>query len=442
MAIIVSKNIQLAAKGKTALGAFGTLAGSDVVGPVTDFAPGYTFEQFERQTQSQFAGREASVLGSVLSTVAFNVHFRGSGTAGVANDLEALLMACGHTRRVQTGTASIGAVVRFPSVGHASVPTLTGTFGGTKSGRVIVTITDVQVDSSIDFTAIFYPGDGTAPTAYAGQQLGATGITLIGGPLNSLVLDFGDPSSGTAPFVVGDQFRVSVISAQQVFREFLPSATPSQWGANGPQLADIQAVIDNRQVHKFQNCAGNVVISGNRAENVVFGFNMTGQYVRPIDGTYISAPVYSDVVPPAVKGAFAGWEWPGGVEEDLACFSTFNFDPTGVVNAIDCAGAAQGYDGAFVSDFDPVLTLDVEQKLLSTWNPYQAIESQEMELFVLSIGSAGGNRITLVAESAQLVDCQEGERNGRQINNLTFRFRRRGDLTLNDPNVPYLIRFD
>jgi hypothetical protein len=205
---------------------------------------------------------------------------------------------------------------------------------------------------------------------------------------------------------------------------------------------DLQGIVDNTQRHRFQNCAGTFQISGNRGEIPIFNFNFTGQYVKPDAGTYVSNPSYSDVVPPAVKGAFAGWAWPNVLQEDLSCFSTFNFDPAGVVNALDCAGAAQGYDGAFVSDFDPVLTLDVEQKTLGSWNPFTALEGNVMALFALAVGTVGGNRLSIVSESAQLVDCQPGDRNGRAIWNLTFKFRRRGDNTLIDPNVPFLIRLD
>jgi len=436
MAIIVSKNVQFAAVGKNALGAFSTVLNTSIVGPITDFAPANTFEQYERETQSQFAGKEASVLGSVLGAVGFNVPFRGSGTAGVINDLDALLLGCGHVKRVAPGTAAIGAVVPFPSVGHAGLPTLTGTFAGTISGRVVITITALVVNTSIAFLAVFYPGDGTAPTAYTGTQEEEDAIVLSGGPLDTLAVDFGNPDVATAPFVVGDQFRVSLRSSSAVNIEYLPSPTPSQFGANGPKLVDLQAIIDNVDRHRFKSCSGTFTITGNRAETIIFGFSFTGEYVRPDAATYIANAVYSDIIPPAVKAATATWD-----AQVLSCFSTFSFDPAAVVNALDCAGAAQGYDGAYVSAFDPVFTLDVEQSTLTTWNPFAAIESNSQEALSFSIGTAG-NRMTIIAESAQLVDCQPGERNGRAIWNLTFRFRRRSDAALNDPNVPYLIRLD
>jgi len=396
---ILTRRGQLAVANKATFGAFsGSLS---VIGEVRDFAYDPQVEMTERQVASIYNGARPSIPGGKYGQCTFQVEIRGTGTPGQVPDIDPLLLAAGYERAINTGTAAVGALVKAPftpGIGTA-IPTLGGTFGHTASGRVVVRISEVVTDTSIDAEVWFFPAGGGAAVFYSITQSASTAVTFSGGPLDGVTIDFGDPSASTAGYVTGDAYAAPMTSADAVGVIYTPADNPTTYASpGGPLLLDLQYIEDGNR-HRIANAAvTQLQISADRGGVAMATFTVVGEFVPEAGAASFEAGTANQTAPPTFRAAtFTRNGSP------IACPTQFSFDAGIVSGVIGCVTATEGFRGAEVLAHDPTFTSNERAQSFTTRNPYTDWYNFTLYSINLRIGSAG-NGFAIRSDYAQSIN--------------------------------------
>jgi hypothetical protein len=406
---------------KTSVGAFG--ATSSTPAPSTVLDVGNVIQVYEPMSPMQLGmfdrnparprtGSLASVPGTQGRTFTCRAELKSSGTPGVPAKHAPLFKACGLTQTINTGSAAIGSVVADAKAGavDASKPTIAGTFGGAKSGTMLVVITGVVTDTSITFTAIFRPGDGTAQTVYAGEiQNSATAVTLSGGDLDAVTVDFGDPSSSTSGFADGNMYYAALTSDQEESVSYAMAEKPTT-------RADI-AVLEDGRVKSLRNAMGTCSIRMVNGEPAFAEFTFTGVDAgEQTDQSMYTAYVTDELVPDPILNCDPTL---GGTA--LQPWTEFSFDQGNNVVLIEDATSAEGFEGAEIIGRAPVGSVNPLAQLFAAKNFFTTARAGTEQALALSYGSTG-NIITFNAANCQILNVESTDVNGTIRENLSLKF--------------------
>lgn len=413
---------QICVYGKTTAGAFGSttstpnesnvLSASNVIEVYTPVETP-TLQQTDRNPSRPRTGMISSVPGTFSRQITFTAEWKSSGTPGTAPKIAPLLKACGLTETTNTGSAAIGTVypdLKTPAT-EAAKPAVAGTFGGTVSGRIRIVVTAVVTDTSVTFDAYFYPNTGAAATVYAGEsQTSGTAVSLSGGALDGVTVDFGDPSSSTSGIVAGAVYSAALTSDQEKSVSYAPSEKSSY-------RIDI-ALNEDGRIKKIQNCMGTYSLKATNGEYGTVEFTFTGVDAgEASDASLYSDYLVDDIVPSAVLSCSPTL---GGTA--LQPWTEFTFDAGNNVQLIEDATSSKGFQGAEIIGRNPVGTINPLATLFATENQFTTLRSGATAAFALSYG-ATGNVYTFNAQAAQKSNVGTGDANGllRETINLSFR---------------------
>lgn len=108
------------------------------------------------------------------------------------------------------------------------------------------------------------------------------------------------------------------------------------------------------------------------------------------------------------------------------CVENVTFDAGNTLTPKECASTAAGFDYVLVTNRTPTITCNPEAALVATSDVYgDWLSASEAEFTVLLDGPSTST-LELQALKAQIVNAQEGDRNGIQTDELTFDCNRNG----------------
>lgn len=411
------KRQQVAIYLKASTGAFG--ATTSTPNPSNVLAAGNVLEVYEvnsnptvqtteRATMSPYLDNPSPVKGSRFWEITFNMAMTTSGTAGTAPKIGTAFKACMMAEAINSGSASIGSVIEDPrNIGTASAPAVAGTFAGAKSGKMVITVAAVSASTSVTFDVVFFPGDNTSRTYYNAEvQNSGSAVTLSGGVLDGVTVDFGDPSSSTTGIEVGDQFIINLQSSSQAEVTYTPENTPSFY-------ADI-AVIRDGKLLKVRNCQGTFVIRANAGEPAMAEFTFRGSDAGQDDQALLTGVTIDDNVPQPLIGA----TWTVAAAA-AGCPTTFTLDNGGELVMRACATEDDGYLSAEVVNRAATFEWDPLDTLTATRDDFARFFGQTTYALNLQWGETTGSIIQITARNMSYTDIQQGDREGLISNNTT-----------------------
>lgn len=378
-------------------------------GRVLIYEPNWQPEQvkFKRNPNRSQIGQLAGVPTTTGARLTFRVELKGSGVAGTVPSYGPLLRACGMSQTVNTGTAITGAFARDAQLSTGSVtPASAGTYTGTKSGRLVVVVTAVTTDTSVDFEATFYPSDGTTPATDNFTQSSDSAVTLTG-VAAGVTVDFGDPSSSTAGIAVGDRFVAKLTSDQQVdvVYKMIDSSIP---------VVDLSLLQDGR-VKRMHSARGNCRIVGTFAEICWLEFEFLGVPVDDADVALLSGIAYEDTVP----APFLNLQDTELADQDPAdCYTSIEVNMNNQLVLRPCARASTGFISARINSREITATADPEAQLVATVDMFSKLKTGDVFPFVWTLGTNAGNIVEFNAPIAQLSNITQGDRDGILIDQL------------------------
>lgn len=363
--------------------------------------------KFKRNPNRSQIGQLAGVPTTTGARLTFRVELKGSGVPGTAPSYGPLLRACGMGETVNAGTAVTGAFARDAQLSTGSVtPDSGGTYTGTKSGRLVVVVTGVTTDTSVDFEATFYPSDGTAPATDNFTQSSSSAVTLTG-VAAGVTVDFGDPSSSTTGIAIGDRFVAKLTSDQQVDVVYAPidSSIP---------VVNLSLLQDGR-VKRMHSARGNVRILGTFAEICFLEFEFLGVPVDDDDTSLLTGIAYEDTVP----APFLNLQDTELADQNPAnCYTSVEVNMNNQLVMRPCARAATGFISARINGREITATADPEAQLVATVDMFGKLKEGDVFPFVFTLGTTPGNIVEFNAPIAQLSNITQGDRDGILIDNL------------------------
>lgn len=367
-----------------------------------------TVNRFERKPLRANYGKQKSVPTTRWGELTFSCELKGSGTAGVAPTIGLLLKACAMTETINTGTASIGTARRVEGTGTGAAPGLSGTFTGTKSGILAIQISAVTTNTSIAVLATFYPGDGTAPSTASFTQSSTSPVALTA-VAAGVSFDFGDPSSSTAGYVVGDRFVANLVSDQQVqvaYTNNTPDGTD--------QYLDVSYIQDGR-ARRMYSCLGTWEITGTVGEVATIQFTLTGMISDSADVSLLTGITYQDTVAPP----FMNLQSIDAFGQE-ACFTTITITQGGDVQPKQCAGATTGIDTFYIVDRSMSGSFNPTAVAVATWDSLGAMVAGTEDEISFQIGTVAGNIVEIEMPLCQITALSDDEDNDILRDGVTF----------------------
>lgn len=363
-------------------------------------------------------GSLAGVPASVKGGLTFTCELKGSGTPGVPPKIGPLLRACGMSETVNTGTAAIGTVLRNAALSTGTVtPTLAGTFTGTKSGTLIIIVETVTTNTSVQFQATFYPGDGTAPASASFTQSSSSPVTLTG-VAAGVTADFGDPSSSTTGIVVGDYFTSILTSVQQVSVTYKMIDDIS----GSCPVVDMSVIQDGR-AKRMYSARGTFDFVGAFDDFAKINFNFQGIPVNDADVALLSGVAYETTVPAPFLNLTSTQLF---TEDPAPCFANFSLALNNDVQLKPCVvGHPSGFSLATITSRAITAEIDPEAQLVATVDFYALQRAGTAGEVSFTLGSTAGNIIEFTTTTAQITNITQGDRAGDIIDSLS--------LALNQP---------
>ncbi len=169
------------------------------------------------------------------------------------------------------------------------------------------------------------------------------------------------------------------------------------------------AYFKNGKRNVLSGCMGNLqlVPDGNR---LVCEFEFSGVWGAPTDAA-LPTPTYTAALPlmwSATANAFT-------LNAVALALSTFNFNLGNAVTPLVNGGRISHY---MVTDRDPVITMDPEEKLCATYDAYAAWLAGTTHALSMAVGN-GSYKVTLAVPKFQHRNPKEGDRNGLIVTNVT-----------------------
>lgn len=378
---------------------------------VEDLVADYDVISHERNPQRATIGSVADVTGRRMANLSFKSYMHGSGTAGVEPAWATLLKACGYGVTTATGTAAVGTVTadpNNPAGATVAVPVISGTYTGTKSGRLELTISEVTANTSILVDAVFRPADGTAASADQFTQNSTSAVALTG-VAAGLSFDFGDPDADTTGMVLGARYFAVLTSDQTVSNTYkrISTAIP---------CVDI-AVYEDGIMKQFHSCRGDVDFSVSEAgAPVEMSWSLQGVInAIPADTSMLSGIAYEDVIPPSFKGVTATL-----FSATPQCFNAFEIKSGNEVGIRECATGASGVYAARITGYRMTGSINPVGALVATVDPWTGLFAGTTGNLSLAWGATAGNIITITAPKVQRLSVKDGDRDGEVENPVEF----------------------
>ena len=188
----------------------------------------------------------------------------------------------------------------------------------------------------------------------------------------------------------------------------------SPGGSGKPKTLTIGCYKDGK-LQLISGAMGTFKIVAPTGKNAYIEFTFTGKYSSNETDTALISPTYPTVLPLRVAQGALTWN------SVALCTSSVEIDAGNNVIMRECVNASDrsGYVSALVTDRAPIITADPESVLVATQNRDSLWLTPTAAAFSLQIGTTGSS-ITIAAPAAQLENKDNGERNGMDVDSLTW----------------------
>ena len=191
------------------------------------------------------------------------------------------------------------------------------------------------------------------------------------------------------------------------------SAPPSTTSGTGVNHTVTIAVYENGVKKFLAGAMGTFKLVFTSGQPVVIEWTFTGVWQAPVDATTL-APTYDAILPLKFSSATMtiGGSAPG-------CVNALTIDVGNNVVMRECATNASGLETAIITDRKVTGTWDPESRLVATEDVFGLWLAGTEEAFSLAL-TDGTDTVTIAAPQAQRTNIQEGDRNGIQVDNITW----------------------
>lgn len=253
------------------------------------------------------------------------------------------------------------------------------------------------------------------PTITVSDRMRQGGFGMTGAPQEA--------RGGTISFTI-NPYITSAISAPDWMSTFLPACGMPETalafspageapGANVKTLTI--GVYENGLYKQLRGCAGTFTMSADTGKQAEFNFTFTGIWDDPSDVAVIS-PTYSTALPFRAAGSTTPFSW-GAYQP---CINNFSFDLGNTVALRPCTTDASGYLSAIITDRNPSGSFDPEAALVATYDIYADWKAATERAITYEFEDGTGT-LTYNLTTSQITDIQEGDREGVQIETVSFR---------------------
>lgn len=174
-------------------------------------------------------------------------------------------------------------------------------------------------------------------------------------------------------------------------------------------------VYEDGVLKVLRGCAGNMVFNAPTAKMGEITFTFTGIWVDPQDASILS-PTYPTELPYRAAGGTTPFAW-GSWQP---CLANFSLDLGNNVVLRDCQTDDSGYKSAIITDRMPTGSFDPESNLVADYDIYDDWKQAVERAISYKLTDDNGT-MTISSGTAQITNIQEGDRNGIQIDTVTFR---------------------
>lgn len=174
-------------------------------------------------------------------------------------------------------------------------------------------------------------------------------------------------------------------------------------------------VYEDGVLKTLRGCAGTFSFSAQTGRMAEMNFTFTGIWNDPSDASILS-PTYPTELPyrSASNGTPFSWgSW-------TPCLANFTLELGNNVVLRECQNDDSGYKSAIITDRTPTGTFDPESDLVASYDYYADWKGAVERAVSFSMSDDNGS-MDITLGTAQITNIQEGDRNGVQIDTITFR---------------------
>lgn len=371
----LARNAQIAVKAEGTEGTAESLTAAEAKQIVYSPAFATSFGMHKRKPARGSLSGLPAITTKQLATLKYQTEFKGSGAVGTAPAWSAAFLGCGAQQSV-VKTIAIGSVTGGP---YQPMETITG---GTSSatGRVVGECSATPL-KYVAISGTFQSGE-----VITGGTSGAT-ATTGGTPADNkgfeYVPDSSNPTSVTAALYHDGHQKLLA-------------------GARGSW--DLTATVDGILMCEF---------------------NFQGVYGGVTDTALLSSVAYESTTPPPFLGLSFNV---GGYTSPV--FTSFKMSCGNTLVSRDSVTASKGALSVYITDREPVGSVDPEAVAVSDQDWYGKLVSGATGRLYTSIGTAAGEVITIASPRIRFTNVQDGDRNGLVLSNLDFEILSATDSTL------------
>ncbi len=190
-------------------------------------------------------------------------------------------------------------------------------------------------------------------------------------------------------------------------REYVPISEPDDMA-----ICTIEYYADGI-LHQLSDCRGDAEVTLDPDGYPTVKFAMTGFYVQPVDDT-APASTYEDHQPPVCTNINmrVGTYTPTGV-------GAFTLTGGNAISDKTDMNSVSGLGGVMITGREAKLSFEIDQDTVTNFNPYDIWEDGTKQAITTTIGSAAGNRVTVIVPELQLEEPKTAEKDGRAVYTLS-----------------------
>lgn len=386
---LLRRQRQVAAKVETTEGTAISLAAADANCLVYDPTVVDDVPMFKRNPARASLSPLIDIPGLRTRKISFKCEIKGSGAIGTAPSYGKLLKACGMAE-FAVSKLTIGTITSGPFQDGETVT------GGTSAATGIVikqTATGVTTLLIRSISGTFSVGSETI----TGSRSGATAS-----------------ESGGATATQGFAYVTNSVDTN------VPSLTIGSYEDGKRKLAS--------------GCRGNVKINLKDGEPGFLTFDFMGVLSATADVALLTGITYESTVPEPYLSA-------GLVDGSFSpIFSAVDIDLGNAIAMRLNANLTPGQLSALITDREPTGTIDPEAELIGTKDFVADWLAKTVNYFETTIGSASGNKVTIIAPAMQIESVGDGDRSGIALDQLSVAFKTPAASNNGDDELTILVQ--
>lgn len=141
---------------------------------------------------------------------------------------------------------------------------------------------------------------------------------------------------------------------------------------------------------------------------------------QPVTDTALISPTYPVATPIRYASATTTYN------SVALCNQQVTLDFGNVIKVRECESSAAGYKSAIITDRNPKVTINPESVLVATQDRYGAWLSATESALSIELDGPSDSTITLAGPKAQILNVQEGDREGVQIDDIELQLNKDG----------------